>query len=153
MGFRCFLLAYRETGQGAVVMTNGENGNWVVQRAFARIASAYGWPDYPQERAERDVPDDAALAAFAGTYDLRGAPITVSRDGGNLLIAFPGQRPIEFVPHSADGFAGWIDATIRFDLASGEPVLVVLQNGEEIACARILRNPISAGVTRPPPMP
>ena len=119
MGFRCFLLAYRETGQGAVVMTNGENGNWVVQRAFARIASAYGWPDYPQELAERDVPDDAALAAFSGTYDLRGAPITVSRDGGNLLIAFPGQRPIEFVPHSADSFAGWIDATIRFDLARG----------------------------------
>ena len=70
-GFRCFLLAYRETGQGAVLMTNGENGNWVVQRAFVRIASAYGWPDYPQELAERDVPDDATLAAFAGTYDLR----------------------------------------------------------------------------------
>ena len=139
VGFRCFLLAYRETGQGAVLMTNGENGNLVVQRAFVRIASAYGWPDYPQELAERDVPADATLAAFAGTYDLRGAAITVNREGGNLLIAFPGQRPIEFVPHSADGFAGWIDATVRFDLAGAEPLLVVSQNGEEIACPRILR--------------
>ena len=137
MGFRCLLVAYRDTGQGAVVMTNGENGNWVVRRAFARIAEAFGWPDYTEELAERDVPDSAKLDAFVGTYDLRGRPITVTRDGGNLLVAFPGQQPIEFVPQSADSFAGWIDATIRFDLAGEAPVLVVSQNGEEIACPRL----------------
>ena len=118
-------------------MTNGENGNWVVRRAFARIAEAYGWLEYTEELAERDVPDAAALDAFAGTYDLRGRPLTVARDGGNLLVAFPGQHPIEFGPQSADSFAGWIDATIRFDLAGETPVLVVSQNGEDIACARL----------------
>ncbi len=137
VGFRCLLVAYRDTGRGAVVMTNGENGNWVVRRAFARIAEAYGWPEYTEELAERDVPDAAALDAFAGTYDLRGRPLTVARDGGNLLVAFPGQHPIEFGPQSADSFAGWIDATIRFDLAGETPVLVVSQNGEDIACPRL----------------
>ena len=57
-------------------------------------------------------------------------------DGGNLLVAFPGQRPIEFMPQSPDSFAGWIDATIRFDLAGEAPVLVVSQNGAEIVCPR-----------------
>ena len=140
MGFRCHLLAYRDTGQGAVVMTNGENGNWVVQRAFARIAAAFGWPDYPQELAERDVPDDATLAAFAGTYDLRGAA-----DHGQLATAAisssrsPASGRSSSCPQSADSFAGWIDAEIRFDLAGDAPVLVVSQNGEEIACPRLRR--------------
>jgi len=137
VGFRCHLLAYRDTGQGAVVMTNGENGNWVVQRALARIAGACGWPGYPQELAEREVPDAAALAAFAGTYDLRGTATTVVADGGNLLVAFPGQDAIEFVPQSPVSFAAWVDAEIRFDLAGDSPTMVVTQNGEEISCRRL----------------
>ena len=58
---------------------------------------------------------------------------------GGLWLArlLPGQHPIEFGPQSADSFAGWIDATIRFDLAGETPVLVVSQNGEDIACARL----------------
>jgi CubicO group peptidase (beta-lactamase class C family) len=136
VGFRCHLLAYRNTGQGAVVMTNGENGNWVVERAFARIAAAYGWPDYATEERERNVPDGPVLASFAGTYELHGRPLTVEPDGGNLLVGFPGQAPIEFVPQSDDSFAGWIDTGIRFDLSGDAPVLVVSQNGAEIACPR-----------------
>lgn len=42
-GFKCHLLAYRDTGHGAAVMTNGANGSAVVERAFARIAASYGW--------------------------------------------------------------------------------------------------------------
>ena len=48
-GFRCHLLAYRDTGQGAAVMTNGDNGTWLVQATLAAIAAAFGWPDYPPE--------------------------------------------------------------------------------------------------------
>ena len=44
---------------------------------------------------------------------------------------------IEFGAQSPDSFAGWIDATIRFDLAGETPVLVVSQNGEDIACPRL----------------
>lgn len=47
-GFKCHLLAYRETGQGAAVMTNGDNGSYVVQQAFAKIASAYGLAGLPE---------------------------------------------------------------------------------------------------------
>ena len=65
---------------------------------------------------------------------MRGQPISITRDGGHLLVGFPGQQPIEFVPQSADGFAGWIDAEIRFDLAGEAPALVVSQNGEEFVC-------------------
>jgi CubicO group peptidase (beta-lactamase class C family) len=52
-GFRCQLIAYRDAGQGAAVMTNGDNGSFVVQRTLAAIASQYGWQDYPQEVDEQ----------------------------------------------------------------------------------------------------
>jgi hypothetical protein len=55
----------------------------------------------------------------------------------NLLVAFPGQHPIEFGPQSSDSFAGWIDATIRFDLTGETSVLVVSQNGADVACPRL----------------
>src|SRR6476620_590065 len=61
-GFRCHLLAYRDTGQGAVGMTNCDNGSWVVMRAFAAIASAYGWEGYPQDIELPDLPADEVLA-------------------------------------------------------------------------------------------
>jgi CubicO group peptidase (beta-lactamase class C family) len=45
-GFRAYLVAYRETGQGAVVMINGEAWALAAEIMYS-IARAYGWPDYP----------------------------------------------------------------------------------------------------------
>ena len=48
-GYCCFMVAYceREAGQGAVVMTNSENGFWFIQEIVEQIAKTYGWADYP----------------------------------------------------------------------------------------------------------
>jgi CubicO group peptidase (beta-lactamase class C family) len=46
-GFRCFLVAYSERGQGAIVMTNSDNGFELVQEIIRSIAREYDWPDYP----------------------------------------------------------------------------------------------------------
>jgi hypothetical protein len=54
------------------VMTNSDNGAWLVQKTLASIASAYGWHDYPMELAERDIPDVGVVDDLAGTYRLRG---------------------------------------------------------------------------------
>jgi len=42
-GFRCRASAHRAKGYGAVVMTNGENGEPLVQEIIDRIARAYAW--------------------------------------------------------------------------------------------------------------
>jgi CubicO group peptidase (beta-lactamase class C family) len=138
-GFRCHLLAYRNTGQGAAVMTNSDNGAWLVQKTLASIAAAFRWPDYPLELAERDEPDAATLAAVEGTYQLReSATVTVARDGGALLVTFTGQRPIVFTPQSADGFvAETADASLRFDHSGTMPTLIFVQNQSEIVCPRV----------------
>lgn len=46
-GYRCFLIAYSDRGQGAIVMTNSDNGFELVQEIVRSIAKEYDWPDYP----------------------------------------------------------------------------------------------------------
>ena len=44
-GFRCVLLMFTETGQGAVVMTNSENGAELYSQILGSIARTYHWPE------------------------------------------------------------------------------------------------------------
>ncbi|HKG98317.1 MAG TPA: serine hydrolase domain-containing protein, partial [Pyrinomonadaceae bacterium] len=41
-GFRCMMFAYTETGQGAVVMTNSDNGSALAGEILRSIAAEYG---------------------------------------------------------------------------------------------------------------
>ncbi len=54
-GFRCFLFAYAETGQGAVIMTNSDNGIQVARELLGSIARAYDWPDYQSEEGRKSI--------------------------------------------------------------------------------------------------
>jgi Beta-lactamase len=44
-GYRCDLMAYN-TGDGAVIMTNGDNGGDLMPELRRTIAHEYGWPDF-----------------------------------------------------------------------------------------------------------
>jgi CubicO group peptidase (beta-lactamase class C family) len=46
VGFRCVMVAYPATGQGAVVMTNSLNGAGLYREVLRAIAHEYGWPEY-----------------------------------------------------------------------------------------------------------
>ena len=46
-GYTCFIVAYTEVGQGAVVMTNSDNGAELIQEIIRSIAKEYHWLDYP----------------------------------------------------------------------------------------------------------
>ena len=133
-GFRCHLLAYRDTGQGAAVMTNGDNGNWVVEKTFGRIAAAYGWEGYPGEVSERVLPDHAVMAGRVGTYRLRDKlAFSVEQAGVGILVTFDGQSPMPFRAMSPDRFGAWTaDTELRFE----DGGVVFVQNGEEISCPR-----------------
>jgi CubicO group peptidase (beta-lactamase class C family) len=144
-GFRCHLLAYRDLGSGAAVMTNSDAGGWLLQRAFAAISDTYAWPEYPTDIAEPDWPHATTLAACAGTYRLRdGFELTVTTTGHDLRAVFAGQAPMLF------GFIGRTDAgaiefasnvtesTLRLDSEdeAGE-ALTFVQNDQTIVCPRV----------------
>lgn len=92
-GFKCMLFAYSETGQGAVVMTNGDLGGSLANEILRAIAREYGWPDYqPTEKTLVTVQPEL-LVAYAGEYLMEtGAarvdfPVTVSQENGKMFIS------------------------------------------------------------------
>jgi Domain of unknown function (DUF3471) len=103
-GFTCILVAYVNTGQGAVVMTNSDNGPPLFNEILRAISQEYNWKDYrPRERTVAQI-DPATLASYAGQYDANGTSVTVSLQAGQLSIqALPmGPSPIKLYPSSED---------------------------------------------------
>jgi len=56
-GFDTTLVAYRDSGQGAVVMINANDNSHAVARIVEAIADAYGWPDFPHSRPPQPIED------------------------------------------------------------------------------------------------
>lgn len=46
LGFRCYMVAYCQRGQGAVIMTNGDRGDHLCVEGLHSLARTYDWPEY-----------------------------------------------------------------------------------------------------------
>lgn len=102
-GFKCNLFAYSETGQGAVVMTNGDLGGQLASEIFRSIAREYGWPDFkPAERVLAKV-NPEIFKDYVGEYEVRGKVI-VSVENGRLYFQPPGGGKDEMFPSSETEF-------------------------------------------------
>jgi hypothetical protein len=135
-GFKCYLVAYRDTGQGVAIMTNGDNGSYLVDRAIARIAAAYGWEGYPTEVSERSEVSEVELQAVAGTYRLgENLPLEVTAVDGALEAVFGQQPALRFTARGDGRYAArWVGSELRL---SGDGRLFFVQEGEEIECLRV----------------
>ncbi len=73
IGFESFLIAYRDRGQGAVIMTNGDNGANLGMEILFSIAKVYGWQvPKPEEADLVDVPLNI-LDSYVGSYKRAGS--------------------------------------------------------------------------------
>lgn len=88
VGFASEYVMYPDTCQGAVVMTNGDEGGWLITEILRAIGDAYHWPEPRASTVQAAIPLTETIARrFVGTYHLRDFPteeFTVSRkaDGG-----------------------------------------------------------------------
>lgn len=88
IGFTSNLVMYPDTCQGAVVMTNGDEGGWLIQELMRSIGDAYRWPGRKPPAVQPAIGlTDAIATRFVGSYRLRDFPterFTISRkpDGG-----------------------------------------------------------------------
>jgi CubicO group peptidase (beta-lactamase class C family) len=101
-GFRCQMFAYRETGQGAVIMTNGEAGAPLMDEIMRSIAAEYGWPDYKPSERELAKVDPKIYESYAGEYKTNNSSLTVATEGGRLFMKAPALGPerMELFPES-----------------------------------------------------
>jgi CubicO group peptidase (beta-lactamase class C family) len=95
-GFRAFFVAAADGRDGAVVMTNSDDGQPLAMEILRSIAREYAWPIYqPIERAAVLV-DDSTLAELAGAYafEFRGEQhrIRLSMEQGDLFASIPTWR-------------------------------------------------------------
>jgi hypothetical protein len=84
--FEGVLVAYQQSGDGAVVMTNAQGGLRLAYEVVRSIASVYGRPDFhPIVRTSVTV-DPAILATYAGVYELSPTfAITITLENGQLM--------------------------------------------------------------------
>lgn len=85
-GFKCFLTAYPEKGQGAAVMTNGDRGNLLFVEILRSIAAEYGWNDFlPQEKTVAEI-SPGIYDSYVGTYQFTPtSKITIIKEDDRLF--------------------------------------------------------------------
>jgi CubicO group peptidase (beta-lactamase class C family) len=119
-GYKALLWAYARTGQGAVILTNGDYGTTLIAEIMRAIAAEYGWEDWrPIERAAVRA-DPALFDGFIGSYAVSNVVLRVERRGDRLYLAGPplGPEPVELIPAGDhDFFVREKDATLHFDAA------------------------------------
>ncbi len=87
-GFRTRMVAYAATGQGAIVMTNSEQGDALCGEIIRGIAREYGWADYLTEKTIVQV-DLQKLDGYAGEYEFNGARYRILIEDGKLKAQNP----------------------------------------------------------------
>ncbi len=103
-GYRCQYFAYRDSGEGAIVMTNGDNGGDLANQILRSIAVEYGWVDYlPKERTVVQV-DAAVLASYVGDYVFPGGPVVRVRVKDGQLTSAIGIGSIVLLAEAPDSF-------------------------------------------------
>lgn len=119
-GYSCFLLGFTETGQGAVVMTNSDNGNELLMELLRAVAAEYNWPDLrPEERVLAQV-NPQIYESYVGQYDW-GGTMTIISENGKLYAQPQGRARAELLPESDTTF---------FLLMAGNPRLIFVRDAQ-----------------------
>ncbi|WP_310347484.1 serine hydrolase domain-containing protein [Pelomonas aquatica] len=131
-GYRCVFVAY-EDGEGAVVMTNGDNGGELANEVMRTIAHVYQWPDYsPPIRVVAQVKPEA-VDRLAGVYELNDGSLYAVRKSGEQLVGHVvGQKAVALYASSEhELFAKADNVLLKFTLdANGVPASVQHRWGE-----------------------
>jgi CubicO group peptidase (beta-lactamase class C family) len=143
-GFQCDLVAY-DNGDGAVIMTNSDNGGQLANEILRTIAYEYKWPDFGprdiSQRKEITVSSDI-LARYAGVYAMApGVNTLITLADGQLVSQMTGQgkAPL-FAESDTMFFPKVVDARIEFpkvDTKTPASQLVLHQNGRDMTATRL----------------
>jgi hypothetical protein len=125
-GFKCALVAWARSGQGAAIMTNGDFGSPLLSEILHSLSREYGWPGFkPQEKVVINLPVEK-LGEYAGTYKMRprGNLDIVAENGrlfvDRLYVVPGGMQRVEIFPESETRFfALTTNATLTFQRNTG----------------------------------
>jgi CubicO group peptidase (beta-lactamase class C family) len=145
-GYKCLMVMYQNTGQGAVIMSNSDRGERIISELLRSIAREYGWNDYqPKEKTIAKI-DPKVYADYIGKYQFEFSSdfvLTVGTEAGNLTTELKqptGQSKTELFPESETKFFRKdVDIEITFvkDEKGEVTHLIFLQEGQEFRVRKI----------------
>jgi CubicO group peptidase (beta-lactamase class C family) len=144
-GFRSLLIGFLDTGQGAVIMTNGEsNSTEFIDELVRSIAQVYDWPILRSRVRSLSAADTAIYRQYVGQYEFEpGHYFTVTAADSKLFISGGpfGNRPVELYPESTDTyFVLTTDVAFTFRRsANGQVSEMLIQPPGESRIARKVR--------------
>lgn len=95
VGYRAGMTLNVRTGDGAVFLTNSDDGANLGTEFFSAVARAYDWPVFREEKVKRLEQPAAVLQSLAGTYVFPDSwKVSVVYEHDSLTLVFPkGDRP------------------------------------------------------------
>lgn len=119
-GFTATLVVYPYKGQGAVILTNSENGFFLAEEILRAVSAAYEWPDWkPQERPLFRL-DPSIYQQYVGRYQVTpDYSLDVAYEDYYLVIRPTGQAPTRFYVESQTFFFS-IDPYVRIQFLSDD---------------------------------
>jgi CubicO group peptidase (beta-lactamase class C family) len=139
-GFRNFFLAYENSGDGAIVMTNSDAGEELANEIMQSIADEYGWPDYHSTARVVLRIDPKILAGYVGTFELRkDFDLVVTSENGQLIVQAAGEGRIPMYAESEmKFFSTIIPAEIEFvkDAQGDVTQLILHRSGHDMKAPR-----------------
>ena len=144
--FNSFMVAYNQTGQGAVIMTNSVRGERMIPELLRSIAREYGWSDFQLKEKIIAKIDPKIYADYVGEYQFEFSSdftLTVGTQNGNLITELKqptGQSKSELFPESETRFFRKdVDVEVSFvkDETNRVTHLIFHQEGQELRAKRI----------------
>ncbi|MBS3819838.1 serine hydrolase [bacterium] len=96
-GYACYMVAYPARGEGAIVMTNGDNGAYLIEEILRGISEVYDWPHFETEIKKLYRLKTGILDQYVGRYQMTPDYIlTVTYEDYYLVVQVPGQKRTKF---------------------------------------------------------
>jgi len=129
-GYRCDMYAYASKEKGAVIMTNSDNGHYIVNEIFRSVSAEYEWPDYKPQLKEIAKIDKEVYGEYVGTYHSKQEirpdfDIKIEQENDLLCASFLGGK-YSLVPESEEKFFiadhGWEIEFLKDDAGKIESI-------------------------------
>ncbi|MBW1792487.1 MAG: serine hydrolase [Deltaproteobacteria bacterium] len=106
-GFRCYLIAHKNKGYGAAIMTNSDNGGALYTEILRSIAAEYHWENFLPEEVEIIELATERMEDYKGRYLINlDEVMTVTTDKGSLFLEGILDRKVEVFPVAENEFVG-----------------------------------------------
>lgn len=129
-GFRTHLQMYPHKRQGLIIMTNGDNGQALIDSIRMAVGREFGWPNSDPETIPVSSVSRGELEQSVGRYSSSELQVQVTLEGERLLVRLPQGHQVELVPQGNDRYVVAEDGMKLEFVRDGAGAITLLRAGQ-----------------------